>query len=80
MARFTRETLKKIKDTDKVYLSGKMAENTKANGLKGNNMAKEPIEMLRGKKEKENGSTEREFSGSIETVVVLIEHIECRHQ
>lgn len=54
MVRSTWENLLKIRDMAKASSSGKMAENTKANGLKANNIELVFIEMLKEKKRKEN--------------------------
>ena len=63
MERSTLVTSKKIKDMETEDLNGKMEENTMDNGLKENSMVLVVIEILREKKDKENGQMEKEHVG-----------------
>ena len=52
---------------DKVNSDGRMEENMKGNGSEVNNMESGYIEIIKERKEKENGQMEREQTGLIDS-------------
>jgi hypothetical protein len=71
MEKNTLENLLKIKDMEMENSNGKMVGNMRVNGTKENNMASVFIEIIRVKKGRENGKTEKESDGWIEKYNML---------